>query len=66
MFAKSYIVDIKDINSLLGSEACNHLSCDDKAKVHLGKTAANAQAPILMHVEYKFRLPDHDFVGKHF
>ena len=47
MFAKSFTDDIKDIDLLLGSEACNYLSCDDKAKVHLGKTAANAQAPYL-------------------
>ena len=37
------------------------MSTDDKAKVHIGKTAAKAQAPMLMHVAYKIRLPDHDF-----
>ena len=53
--------DIKDIDQLFGSEAVNYLSTDDKAKVHIGKTAAKAQAPMLMHVAYKIRLPDHDF-----
>ena len=57
---------MKEIDVLFGSEAVNYLSCDDKAKVHLGKTAAKAQAPIMMHVAYKIRLPDHDFNGSYF
>lgn len=28
----------------------------------IGLTAAKKQAPLLMHVEYKVSLPDHDFV----
>lgn len=35
---------------------------DDKACVPMGITAANKQSPILMHVEYKVKLPDHDYV----
>ncbi|CAH0560583.1 unnamed protein product [Brassicogethes aeneus] len=35
---------------------------DDKARVPIGLIAANKQAPLLMHVEYKVSLPDHDFV----
>lgn len=38
------------------------LSQDDKARVVIGLAAANKQAPILMHVEYKVSLPDHDWV----
>jgi hypothetical protein len=38
------------------------LSCDDKARVPIGITAANAQSPLVMHMEYKVTLPDHDFV----
>lgn len=38
------------------------LSCDDKARVPIGTTAVNAQAPLLMHMEYRVLLPDHDFV----
>lgn len=38
------------------------LSQDDKARIPLGLPAANKQAPILMHLEYKIRLPDHDWV----
>lgn len=36
--------------------------CNIQARVPLGITAANKQAPMLMHLEYKVRLPDHDFV----
>lgn len=35
---------------------------DHKARVPLGITAANAQAPILMHLDYRVKLPDHDCV----
>ena len=37
-------------------------SQDDKEKVPIGLTAANKQAPMLMHIEYQVKLPDHDFV----
>ena len=38
------------------------LSQDDKARVPLGLPAAKEQAPILMHMEYRIELPDHDWV----
>lgn len=38
------------------------ISQDDKSRVPMGITAANKQAPILMHLEYKVTLPDHDWV----
>ncbi|GBN50027.1 hypothetical protein AVEN_95582-1 [Araneus ventricosus] len=38
------------------------LSQDDKARVPLGITTANKQAPILLHIEYRVCLPDHDWV----
>lgn len=43
------------------------LSQDDKAKVPIGLTAANKQSSLVMHVEYRVSLPDHDFVigGQH-
>ena len=43
------------------------MSIDDKARVPIGLTAAKSQAPMLMHMEYKVKLPDHDFViaGRH-
>ena len=51
-----------DITSLLGSENVFVLSIDDKAKVAIGVTAATKQSPLLIHVTYEIRLPDHDFV----
>ena len=38
------------------------MSNDDKARVPLGLTAASLQAPLLMRMEYKVKLMDHDFV----
>ena len=52
---------MRDIVSLFGSDVFA-LSVDDKAKVPIGVTAVTKQAPLIMHVSYKIRLPDHDFV----
>ena len=54
---------MKDIASLFGAENVFVLSVDDKAKVPIGVTAANKQSPLIMHVDYEMRLPDHDFVN---
>jgi hypothetical protein len=35
------------------------------ARVHIRITVASKQAPLLMHMEYRIRLPDHDFVVGH-
>lgn len=35
---------------------------DDKAKISLGLTAAKKQAPMMMHLDYRILLSDHDFV----
>ncbi|ESO03931.1 hypothetical protein HELRODRAFT_172961 [Helobdella robusta] len=35
---------------------------DDKARVPLGLPAANKQSSILMHLDYRIQLPDHDWV----
>ena len=48
--------------SILGSRQVAVLSQDDKASLPIGVTAAKSQAPLLMHMEYKVSLPDHDFV----
>ena len=67
MYDKSFTDDMKAIDPLFGSDAVVYLSMDDKAKVSLGLAAAKLQAPILMHLDYKVRLNDHDFVvgGRH-
>lgn len=61
-FAKASIRGIEEISSILGDSEVCFLSIDAKARVPIGITAANKQAPFLMHVEYKVKLPDHDFV----
>lgn len=46
----------------MGNDQVAILSQDDKARVPIGITAVNKQAPFLMSVEYKVTLPDHDWV----
>lgn len=53
---------LETIASILGPHSVIFLSEDDKARVPIGLTAANKQAPLLMHVKYKVSLPNHDFV----
>lgn len=66
-FCKNTIRDLEIIASILGPEKTAFISSDDKARVPIGLTAAKVQAPLLMHMEYRVGLPDHDFViaGKH-
>ncbi|GBP38729.1 hypothetical protein EVAR_22378_1 [Eumeta japonica] len=56
------IRNLEYLAPILGPDQVFFLSMDDKARVALGITAANAQAPILMHLDYRVKLPDHDFV----
>ncbi|CAF1030320.1 unnamed protein product [Rotaria magnacalcarata] len=44
------------------SRSTTYLSQDDKARVPIGLPATRRQAPLFMHLNYKIRLPDHDFV----
>ena len=50
------------IVGLFGNDNIFVVSTDDKAKVPLGITAAVKQSPLLMHIDYQVRLPDHDFI----
>ena len=61
MVAASFTKDMKALDLLFGPVALTYASVDDKARVPLGRAAANLQSPILMHLEYKVRLADHDF-----
>jgi len=61
-FCTSTIRNLEELASLLGPKEVFFLSQDDKAKVAIGVTAAKKQSPMLMHLEYKVTLPDHDFV----
>ena len=61
MFAAETSKAADDIAKFLGPKACLYISQDDKSSVPLGRTAAKIQAPILMAMKVKVRLPDHDF-----
>ena len=60
-FCTASINALEEVAALLGKEV-TFLSQDAKARVPIGITAANKQAPLVMHLEYQVRLPDHDFV----
>ncbi|CAH2100804.1 unnamed protein product [Euphydryas editha] len=61
-FAETSIHYLENIASILGPNQVFFISQDDKARVPIGVTAANKQAPLLMHMEYRIKLPDHDWV----
>lgn len=54
-FCVASIRQAEVLASILGPDQVIFLSQDDKARVPLGITAANKQAPILMHVEWKVK-----------
>ena len=59
-FARALIRSLEELAAILGPPEVTFHSQDDKAKVLVGLTAANKQAPMLMHMEYQLKLPDHD------
>lgn len=61
-FCTASIRYLESLASLLGPQQVCFLSQDDKARVPIGLKAAQKQSPMLMHVEYKVTLPDHDWV----
>ena len=58
---------IRELASWLGPKYCLYLSPDDKASCPMGIPAATRQGQVLMHLDYKLKLPDHQYVvaGKH-
>ena len=59
----SFIQDMwREVTKLFGPRAVLFISSDEKAKVPLGFAAATLQASLLMHLEYKVKLPDYSFV----
>lgn len=61
-FSVASVRSLATVASVLGPHSMTFLCQDDKARVRMGLTAANKQAPLLMHVEYKMSLTDHDFL----
>ena len=61
-FCAATIRHLEELASFLGPKEVCFLSQDDKSRVPIGLAAAKAQSPLLMHVEYRISLPDHDWV----
>lgn len=53
---------LQDLASMMGQECVFFMSQDDKARIPLGISAANKQSRIVMHMQYRVKLPDHDWV----
>ena len=63
LFAKAALNNLEETDTTLGSEEVTFHSQEDKCRVVIGLTAAKKQAPLLMHMECRVTLPDHDFVA---
>ncbi|KAL4719432.1 hypothetical protein ACJJTC_009058 [Scirpophaga incertulas] len=61
-FCTATIRYLENLASILGLSQVFFISQDDKARVPIGMTAAHKQSPAIMHLEYRIRLPDHDWV----
>ena len=61
-FCVASIRALDSLASFFGPEQVFYLSQDDKARIPLGIPAVQKQAAVLMHMEYKVTLPDHDWV----
>ena len=51
----------------MGPKYCLYISPDDKASCPIGIPAATRQGKVLMHLDYKVKLPDHQYIvaGRH-
>lgn len=61
-FCTASIRYLECLASILGPSNVSFISQDDKARVPIGMTAVQKQSPLLMHLEYRVKLPDHDWV----
>ena len=60
-FTMASVKHARELESLFLDKNVFFLSADDKARVPLGLPVSKEQTAILMHVEYRVKLPDHDF-----
>ena len=60
-FTRASIGSLEELAEILGPAEVTFQSQDDKAKVPIGLTATNEQAPMLIHMDYQVTLSDHDF-----
>ena len=56
-FAKQSIDHLEELAGLLGPSHVFYLGQDDKCRISLGITAAQKQQAVMMHVEYRIKLP---------
>lgn len=61
-FCTATIRALQSLASLLGPNQVAFISQDDKCRVPLGLKAAQKQQPILMHVQHRVKLMDHDWI----
>lgn len=61
-FCVATIKGLDLLASFLGPQQVFCVSIDDKARVRIGVTAANKQSSLLMNMQYRITLPDHDWV----
>ena len=61
-FARATTNALEELAGLLGPVDVTFHSHHSKAKVSIGVTATSKQAPLLMHMEYKVTLLDHNYV----
>ena len=61
-FSTATLTNLEKLASILGPLEICFNSQDGKCRVPIDLNAANKQSPLLMHVEYRVSLPDHDWV----
>lgn len=61
-FCTASIRYVEFLASILGPSNVSFISHDDKARVPIGITASQKQSLLLIHLEYRVNLPDHDWV----
>lgn len=61
-FCKAIIHDLENIASILGPHEVFYLSRNHKSRICLGTHSDKKDSPILMRLEYRATLPDHDWV----
>ena len=60
-FVMASVMFTRDLKNLFGDNQVFFLSQDDKARVPLGLPISKKRTAILMHLEHKVTLPNHDF-----
>lgn len=62
VFYSATIRRLEELASFFEPQEACFFSQDEYCRAPIGPTGANKQSPLLMHVEYRVSLPDHDWV----